>query len=82
VAGAPVLAPALAPGPAPSAVVQVGDTAAAAEAPELVTNGRLVRDARLDRYLFAHQQFAGSSALGVPSAFLRSATATTDASTR
>jgi sigma-E factor negative regulatory protein RseA len=37
-------------------------------------NGRVVRDARLDGYLAAHKQFAGSSALGVPSAFLRSAT--------
>lgn len=57
-------------------------TAAAvpAEAPMIVTDGRLVRDAQLDRYLAAHKQFAGSSALGVPSAFLRSATA--DASNR
>jgi sigma-E factor negative regulatory protein RseA len=38
------------------------------------TDGTLIRDARLDRYLAAHQQFAGTSALGVPSAFLRSAT--------
>ncbi len=45
-----------------------------------VTDGRVMRDARLDRYLAAHQQFAGTSALGVPSAFLRSAT--TDASKR
>ena len=45
-----------------------------------VTDGRVMRDARLDRYLAAHQQFAGASALGVPSAFLRSAT--TDASKR
>jgi sigma-E factor negative regulatory protein RseA len=37
-------------------------------------NGKLIRDARLDRYLAAHKQFAGTSALGVPSAFLRSAT--------
>jgi sigma-E factor negative regulatory protein RseA len=34
----------------------------------------VVRDPRLDAYLAAHKQFAGSSALGVPSAFLRSAT--------
>lgn len=40
-----------------------------------VASGQLIRDARLDRYLEAHQQFAGSSALGVPSGFLRSATA-------
>jgi len=35
---------------------------------------QVIRDARLDRYLAAHKQFAGSTALGVPSAFLRSAT--------
>jgi sigma-E factor negative regulatory protein RseA len=34
----------------------------------------MIRDAQLDRYLTAHKQFAGTSALGVPSAFLRSAT--------
>ena len=36
-------------------------------------NGKLIRDPRLDRYLSAHKQFAGSSALGVPSGFLRNA---------
>ena len=36
---------------------------------------RLMRDSRLDRYLAAHQQFAGSTALGVPSGFLRNAAA-------
>ena len=40
----------------------------------LAVNGQFVRDAQLDRYLAAHKQFAGSSALGVPSGFLRSAT--------
>ncbi len=39
-----------------------------------VASGQLVRDAGLDRYLAAHKHFAGSAALGVPSAFLRSAT--------
>jgi len=34
----------------------------------------VVRDPTLDAYLVAHKQFAGSTALGVPSAFLRSAT--------
>ena len=33
----------------------------------------VVRDPRLDAYLAAHKQFAGTSALGVPSAFMRSA---------
>ena len=37
----------------------------------------VVRDPSLDAYLAAHKQFAGSTALGVPSAFLRSATVRT-----
>lgn len=48
--------------------------AAAAAEPVLVVNGELVRDAQLDRYLAAHKQFGGNTALGVPSGFLRSAT--------
>ena len=44
----------------------------------LANNGsadrQLIRDARLDRYLEAHKQFAGTSALGVPSTFLSGAT--------
>jgi sigma-E factor negative regulatory protein RseA len=40
----------------------------------VVADSRLIRDAQLDRYLVAHKQFAGTSALGVPSVFLRSAT--------
>lgn len=46
-----------------------------AEPQTFVANGQLIRDARLDRYLAAHKQFAGSTALGVPSGFLRNATA-------
>lgn len=59
---------------APTFVEPAGDHAV------LVTDGKLIRDARLDRYLAAHQRFAGASALGVPSSFLRSAT--TDAAQR
>jgi sigma-E factor negative regulatory protein RseA len=40
----------------------------------LVANGQVVRDAGLDRYLAAHKRFAGSTVLGVPSTFVRSAT--------
>lgn len=71
---------------APSPVVPVAATTSAAVAESngehavLVTDGKLIRDARLDRYLAAHQRFAGASALGVPSSFLRSAT--TDAAQR
>lgn len=42
--------------------------------PRLVTSQQVLRDAQLERYLAAHKQFAGSTALGVPSAFLRRAT--------
>lgn len=69
---------AAAPTPAPSAPAVLATRASAESTPEpelLIANGRMLRDARIDRYLSAHQQFAGSSALGVPSAFLRSATA-------
>jgi sigma-E factor negative regulatory protein RseA len=56
-------------------------SAPAANAPEesraLVVDGALVRDARLERYFAAHKQFGGSSALGVPSGFLRAATTQT-----
>lgn len=73
--------------PANVAVQRVAADAASAAASDLgtdastvVASGKLIRDAQLDRYLAAHKQFAGSSALGVPSAFLRSATS--DASNR
>jgi len=54
----------------------VGPVAVIDAAPEReeFAGGVLIRDARLDQYLTAHKQFGGSSALGVPSGFLRSAT--------
>ena len=52
--------------PAPSASSLV-------EPQALVADGQLIRDARLDRYLAAHKQFAGVSVLGMPSGFVRSA---------
>lgn len=75
------LAPSASAGPALAAATTVAPPQPQAvmvmsEPQPLVANGKLIRDARLDRYLAAHKQFAGSSALGVPSAFLRSATAT------
>ena len=42
--------------------------------PVTLTSQDMVRDPQLSRYLSAHKQFAGTSALGVPSVFLRSAT--------
>jgi len=84
VAGTFVLVrPGAAPGPERLALVD----GSAASSPVVVAGGdvpapqvatiadqKMFRDAQLDRYLVAHKQFAGSSALGVPSAFLRSAT--------
>ncbi|MBP6775679.1 MAG: sigma-E factor negative regulatory protein [Piscinibacter sp.] len=58
-----------------AALVQVA--APGAESQVLVADGQLVRDARLQRYFAAHNQFAGSSALGAPSGFLRAATTQT-----
>ena len=72
---APVIA-AVAPGgpvPAPAGVQAPVQTAMNAE-PTVVTDHRILRDEQLQRYLAAHKQFAGTTALGVPSAFLRSAT--------
>ena len=42
---------------------------AAPEAPQ----GVLIRDARLDEYLAAHQQFGGGAALGMPAGMIRRA---------
>jgi len=47
---------------------------ASAQPVAIVADNKIIRDAQLERYLEAHKQFAGTSALGVPSAFLRSAT--------
>lgn len=68
--------------PGPAAVPTPTPTLVSETSPDVgepvVANVRMIRDARLDRYLAAHKQFAGSSALGVPSAFLRSATVESD----
>jgi len=67
-------APTVVAAAAPSVVV------AAPERPgdePVVADMRLIHDAQLDRYLAAHKQFSGTSALGVPSVFLRSATVDT-----
>ena len=60
-------------GPVAVAPAPLPGTVPAGEEP-VVADMRMIRDAQLDRYLAAHKQFAGTSALGVPSAFLRGAT--------
>jgi sigma-E factor negative regulatory protein RseA len=57
------------PAAAPSAATSAANFPAV-----VVADQQVIRDAQLDRYLEAHKQFSGTSALGVPSAFLRSAT--------
>ena len=59
---------------APSASSLLPAAPAAGDIQAFAANAQFVRDAQLDRYLAAHKQFAGSSALGVPSGFLRAAT--------
>lgn len=58
-------------------VVQVSASVPSAEAPETIVvrsdQGPLLRDAPLDRYLDAHQQFGGASALVGPAGFVRRA---------
>lgn len=78
----PASAPSTQPGAGVAAAMpQMAVVAAArsvvpiSEPQPMVADVRLIRDAGLDRYLEAHQHFAGTAALGVPSAFLRSATA-------
>ncbi len=73
------LSPRLALGNGPAVVANSAVAAAPvvesqAQPMMVLADGKLIRDAQLDRYLEAHKQFAGTSALGVPSAFLRSAT--------
>lgn len=65
----------VAPAQPMTASTLIGPMEGASEPQALIASGKLIRDARLDRYLVAHKQFAGSSALGVPSGFLRNATA-------
>ena len=59
---------------APLAVVAAASVPSASS-PEFVANGEVIRDPQLDRYLFAHKQFSGSTVLGAPSGFLRNAAA-------
>ncbi len=75
--GVPAPAPTLAqvaPSAVESPIVQASVREPSAPVQAVAVDGRMVRDPRLERYLVAHKQFAGTSALGVPSAFLRSAT--------
>lgn len=73
--GAPAASLARADGQSAIAALPAGVARTADPEPSaLLADGKLIRDSRLDRYLEAHKGFSGSSALGVPSTFLRGAT--------
>ncbi len=67
-------APRAAEAPSFAALAAPATLATAGESTNERAPAVLIRDPRLDAYLAAHQQFGGSSALGVPSGFLRNAT--------
>jgi sigma-E factor negative regulatory protein RseA len=59
----------------PSGVLPVAASAALLDGIDvqpLVADGKLIRDARLDRYLAAHKQYGDSSVVAVPGVVLRS----------
>ncbi|AKJ31162.1 sigma-E factor negative regulatory protein [Caldimonas brevitalea] len=72
--GAPQMVQAGAPGVVAAPLQTVAASTPAQPETEIAVGHGLLRDPRLDQYLSAHKQFGGSSALGVPSGFLRSAT--------
>ena len=79
--GAPAPATTLArvtPPAVESPVVPASVREPAAPVQAVAVNGRMIRDPRLEPYLVAHKQFAGTSALGVPSTFLRAETVDTE----
>ena len=60
---------------APAGMAAVRPVAASVPFPDAevpIADGKLIRDAQLDRYLSAHKQFGGTSAVAVPGAVLRS----------
>jgi sigma-E factor negative regulatory protein RseA len=58
--------------PAPQLAAAPAPAVRAAVEPMQVDSA-LIRDARLDRYLSAHKQYGGSSALGLPGGVLQRA---------
>jgi sigma-E factor negative regulatory protein RseA len=60
-------------GPTVRNVAGAGPRVLGTEPTDIVVNGTLIRDARLDQYMAAHQQLSGGSLLGGHAAFLRQA---------
>jgi sigma-E factor negative regulatory protein RseA len=72
--GSGVLAPSAAPQLAQSAAPQLARPEAPQQVLVMSAQGPVVRDARLQELLAEHKQFGGTSALQMPSGFLRNAT--------
>jgi sigma-E factor negative regulatory protein RseA len=77
VAGVLVVTRGVLPGDSPAPQMAVAPTPApvvrAAAVEPVLADSALIRDARLDRYLSAHKQYGGSSALGLPGGVLQRA---------
>ncbi len=72
--GAGLLAPSAAPQLAQSTATQPASPQAPQQVLVMSAQGPVVRDARLQEMLAEHKQFGGTSALQMPSGFLRNAT--------
>jgi sigma-E factor negative regulatory protein RseA len=72
--GSGLLAPSAAPQLAQSATPQLARPEAPQQVLVMSAQGPVVRDARLQQLLAEHKQFGGTSALQMPSGFLRNAT--------
>ncbi len=70
--GAPMVATQGAAAPTVAAAMPAAQPAPAPQVHTQVVNGRLIRDARLDRYFAAHRQSANGAALQMPGAVVRS----------
>jgi sigma-E factor negative regulatory protein RseA len=70
--GAPMLANQSATAPTVAVSLPAAPPAPAAQLNAQAVNGRLIRDARLDRYFAAHRQSANGTALQMPGAVVRS----------
>jgi sigma-E factor negative regulatory protein RseA len=70
--GGPMVATQGGAAPTLTSAMPAAQTVPAAQVHTQVVNGRLIRDARLDRYFAAHRQSANGAALQMPGAVVRS----------
>lgn len=73
VAGVLVVTRGVLPGDSAAPQMAAAPAVRAVAAETVLADSALIRDARLDRYLSAHKQYGGSSALGLPGGVLQRA---------